>query len=63
MNRVIEKEKDETLLSKGIRFFLATNNENYVNQLSIWAADFLFFPKCWRYPIPIKYVTNKNGSL
>lgn len=27
MNRVIEKEKDETLFSKGIRFFLATDNE------------------------------------
>jgi len=27
MNRVIEKEKGESLLSKGIRLFLATNNE------------------------------------
>lgn len=26
-NRVIEKEKGEFLLSKGIRFFLAINNE------------------------------------
>ncbi len=27
MNRVIEKEKGESLLSRGIRLFLATNNE------------------------------------
>ncbi|QWI25688.1 hypothetical protein EXW34_31465 (plasmid) [Bacillus mycoides] len=27
MNRVIEKEKGESLLSKGIRLFLATDNE------------------------------------
>lgn len=26
MNRVIEKEKDESLLSKGVRLFLATDN-------------------------------------
>ncbi len=50
MNRVIEKEKGGSPLSQGSCLVLATDNANYVNELSIWAA-YCIFPKCWRYPI------------
>lgn len=40
MNRVIEKEKGESLLSKGIRLFLATDKRRYVNLTCICYTRF-----------------------
>ncbi len=42
INRVIEKEKGGFLMRVGICLFLATDNDNYLNELSIWAAYCIF---------------------
>lgn len=61
----LKKEKGKFLLKVEIRLFLTTNNDNYVNKLSTWAAYFIFphsvgyFAKCWwyRYTVTHKFRT------
>ncbi|MED3394117.1 hypothetical protein [Bacillus wiedmannii] len=48
MNRVIEKEKGEFLLKVGIRLFLATDNEFYVNKTYAETSRTMAFTNSFR---------------
>ncbi|PGT15799.1 hypothetical protein COC96_19435 [Bacillus cereus] len=55
MNRIIEKGKGRSLLLQGVCLFLSTDNDNYVNKLSIWTAYCMFL-------LSVVFFQNASGT-